>query len=180
MKLFKIIFILLIATTDISICLKTNELCRSNLKTCPVSFSHYCVQDYCAINKLACIDFQDLNKHMKLIKNKYSIRTVNSLIESIKLCPKKETWNSKHVCFKSFKCFKKNSKSVIKPTYCPCSSGKYKYNCDDLYCSIDKKSCEGLKIQRIMKQNSFFIKICGKYPYLNNFICYINLIFLLK
>ena len=66
MKLFKIIFILLIATTDISICLKTNELCRSNLKTCPVSFSHYCVQDYCAINKLACIDFQDLNKHMKL------------------------------------------------------------------------------------------------------------------
>lgn len=104
MKLFKIIFILLIATTDISICLKTNELCRYNLKTCPVSFSHYWVQDYFAINKLACISFQDLNNHVKLIKNKYSIITVNSLIESIKLCPKKEAWNSKHVCFKSFKC----------------------------------------------------------------------------
>ena len=162
--IFIIALLFLISFPNESLCLRTSDLCQissdlneSKLR-CLDAHKYRCSPHFCAVNKLACNELNNLKIYFETARNEEK-KVLKQLFQAIKKCARNEyTWQASDVCLSSFTCYTKNALvmhrqskvivSVKKPAYCPCTSESQEYVCDTKYCALDKEACD-----EFMKKN---------------------------
>jgi hypothetical protein len=150
-----IILILLFILIKLMECLRYNELCypdKNKKYDCHGIHSFNCADIVCTKNQYSC-------QLLSLFSELKGIKKINyeKFMKKIQNCPEppkvkskpKYKWSPNDVCLNTQPSLHRLWLFQVKRGECKYSRKKYIYKCNNDYCGLDKRSCEGLSKKSI-------------------------------